>query len=58
MHLFLTNFNLRCLQHVSNPKVHLQEDGCIYSVLYMHQYKLAFYYTLYHNCVGRIAQSI
>ena len=22
-----------CLQHVSKPRVHLQEDGCIYSLL-------------------------
>jgi len=27
----ISMFNFLCLLHVSNPKVHLQEDSCIYS---------------------------
>jgi hypothetical protein len=33
MHHFEINiliFNFRCLLHVSNPRVRLQDDGCIY----------------------------
>ena len=34
MHLCYTNiltFNSWCLLRISNPRIHLQEDGCIYS---------------------------
>jgi hypothetical protein len=39
---FLNKYlNLWRLLHVSNPRVHLQEEGCTYrySMFYMHQYK-------------------
>jgi len=31
MHNFKINVLILCLLHVSNPRVHLQEDCCIYS---------------------------
>jgi hypothetical protein len=34
-------FNFLCLLHASNPKVHLQEDGCMYS-----------YGTVCFTCIG------
>ena len=38
---FICFFNFLCLLHVSNPMVHLQEDGCIYS-----------YGTVRFTCIG------
>ena len=38
-----------CLLHVSKPRVHLQEDGCIYSYGTICVYYSI--YILYHNCI-------
>jgi len=39
--IFILIFNFLCLLHISNPRVHRQEDGCIYS-----------YGTVRFTCIG------